>query len=413
MTTDAHRIPAMDILRGCAVMGILWMNITAFAHPSAAYFNPAATGPLSIADTLAWLVGFVAVDGKMRGLFSLLFGASMLLLIDKAEMAGRDGRRTQIVRSAWLFLFGLAHYLLLWWGDILMVYAIVGLVAMLFAGRDAMALVKWAFLFFLLHFLLVAATIASLYAWQRAALAPGAASIAKGYADFMAGLSDPASPSVAGEVALYRSGFLELVRHHVAGYPGEWLRSLIFTSLDTLGFMLLGMAMLKGGFLTGRWQIYQYRRTARHCFLIGAPPMVALGCWLIWRGFPPLATMGGVLAWSFPFRIPLTVGWAALILWLFQRHRSAPIFARIGAAGRTPMSNYLGTSLVMTAIFQGWGLGLFGHISLAALPLFVLGGWALMLAWPVWWANHFAQGPLEWLWRSLARGKMQKIRKNR
>lgn len=410
MTADPNRIPAMDVLRGCAVMGILWMNITAFAHPSAAYFNPAATGSLSIADRIVWLVGFVAVDGKMRGLFSLLFGASMLLLIDKAEMAGRDGRRVHIIRSAWLFLFGLAHYLLLWWGDILMVYAIIGLVAIPFVGKDAMALVKWAFLFFLLHFLLVAATIASLYAWQQASIGPDAAT---GYADFMAGLSDPASPSVKQEVALYRSGFAQLVSHHVAGYPSDWLRSLMFTSLDTLGFMLLGMAMLKGGFLTGRWQIDQYRRTARHCLLIGAPPMIALGGWLIWRGFPPLATMGAVLAWSFPFRIPLTVGWAALILWLFQRHNGAAVFARIGAAGRTALTNYLGTSLAMTAIFQGWGLGLFGHVPIATLPLFVLGGWALMLAWPLWWTNRFAQGPLEWLWRSLTTGNMQKIRNSR
>jgi uncharacterized protein len=403
----------MDVLRGCAVMGILWMNITAFAHPSAAYFNPAATGSLSIADKIVWLVGFVAVDGKMRGLFSLLFGASMLLLIDKAEMAGRDGRRVHVIRSAWLFLFGLAHYLLLWWGDILMVYAVVGLIAMLFVGKDAMALVKWAFLFFALHFLLVGGTIASLYAWQHGATMAGASpAIASGYADFMAGLSDPTSAPVVREVALYRSGFSELVRHHLAGYPGEWLRSLMFTALDTIGFMLLGMAMLKGGFLTGRWDADQYRRVARHGFLIGVPPMVAIGGWLIWNSFPALPTMAAVLAWSFPFRIPLTVGWAALILWLFQRHRSAPLFTRIGAAGRVALTNYLGTSLVMTAIFQGWGLGLFGHVPLAVLPLFVLAGWTLMLAWPLWWTNHFSQGPLEWLWRSLARGQMQKIRRN-
>ena len=140
--TLSSRIPAMDVLRGCAVMGILWMNITAFALPQAAYFNPAAGGALTGGDVAFWAVSLIAVDGKMRGLFAMLFGASMLLLIDREEMAGRDGRRAQRVRAGWLLLIGLAHYILLWWGDILMIYAVVGMVALMFAGREPLALVK-------------------------------------------------------------------------------------------------------------------------------------------------------------------------------------------------------------------------------------------------------------------------------
>jgi uncharacterized protein len=413
VTTDPNRIPTLDILRGCAVLGILWMNITAFALPSQAYLNPAAAGPMRGADSLSWLVGLVLVDGKMRGLFAMLFGASMLLLIDKAEMAGRDGRRTQIVRSVWLFLFGLAHYLLLWWGDILMIYAIVGLVALLFAGKAPLALVKWAFLAFLIHFLMVLGLIASLSAWSHAAAQPdAAASVVAGYRAFVAALSDPGDPAIVQDIMLHRSGFGAIFLHQIAGYPGEWLRTFAFVSFDTLGFMLMGMAMLKGGFLTGRWEVEQYRRTARHCFLIGVPPMLALGVWVILSGFAPLATFGTVFVWSFPFRIPLTVGWAALILWVAARHRGHPLIARIGAAGRMAMSNYLGTSLLMTAIFYGWGLGLFGRVGFAALPAFVLGAWGVMLLWSPWWLKRFAMGPFEWLWRSLARGAVQPIRRN-
>ena len=154
--TAAPRIPAMDVLRGCAVMGIVWMNITAFALPQTAYFNPAAVGPLSGGDIGFWAVSLILVDGKMRGLFALLFGASMLLLIDREEMAGRDGRRAQMVRAGWLFVIGAAHFLLLWWGDILRVYALVSLFALLFVHLEPLALIKRAFLFFLLQFLLVA-----------------------------------------------------------------------------------------------------------------------------------------------------------------------------------------------------------------------------------------------------------------
>jgi uncharacterized protein len=411
--SDPGRIPTLDILRGCAVMGIMWMNITAFALPSQAYLNPAAAGAMTLADSLVWLAGLVLVDGKMRGLFSLLFGASMLLLIDKAEMAGGNGRRAQLVRAAWLFLFGLVHYLLLWWGDILMTYAIVGLAALLFTGRTPLALMKWALLAFLIHFLIVTGLMASLYAWSQAAARPSAAAgLVSGYHAFLSALGNPADPAIVQDIALHRSGFVTILAHQLAGYPGEWLRTFAFVCFDTLGFMLMGMAMLKGGFLTGRWEVEHYRRTARHCFLIGIPPMLALGLWVVLSDFAPLATFGVVLAWSFPFRIPLTVGWAALILWLAARYPGHALLVRIGTAGRMALSNYLGTSLVMTALFYGWGLGLFGHVGHAMLPAFVLGGWAGMLLWSPWWLNRFALGPFEWLWRSLARGNLQAIRRN-
>lgn len=411
--SSSSRIPALDVLRGFAVMGILWMNITGFALPQSAYFNPAASGFLSAGDIAFWAVSLIAIDGKMRALFAMLFGASVLLLIDREEMVGRDGRRTQTIRLAWLFAIGLAHYLLLWWGDILMIYAVVGIAAMLFAGREPLALVKFAFLFFLLQFLVSAAFIGSLYAWSNAAAAPGAAhDLRIGFHDFMASLTDPTSPAIVRETALYRSDFGTILAHKIADFPGQWLWGLPFTALETLGFMLLGMAMLKGGFLTARWQPDQYLRTARHCFLIGLPPMTMLAAWVIWRGFQPLPTFAVALLWSFPFRIPLAVGWASLLLYLYLSAPKHPIFARIAAIGRLTLSNYLGTSLAMTSIFYGWGLGLFGSVRPAAFPLFVIGGAVLMLLWSKPYAARFAVGPAEWLWRTLTTGKAQKIRKS-
>lgn len=412
-STAPARIPAMDVLRGCAVMGIVWMNITAFAWPQPVYFNPAASGNLGAGDIAFWFASLALFDGKMRALFAMLFGASMLLLIDREEMAGRDGRHRQLVRAGWLFVIGLVHYLLLWWGDILMIYALVSLVALRFAPQTPMALVKSAFCFFLLHFLLVACFIATIYAWSHAAGAPGASLESReGYATFMASLTDPSSPGISAEIATYRSGFIAILQHKIGHFPGEWLWGLLFTGFDTLGFMLLGMAMLKGGFLTGRWSADQYWRTARHCFLIGLLPMVALAAWVIISGFAPLPAYGTALAWSFPFRIPLAVGWASLILWLLARHRDHPLVTRIAAAGRMTLTNYLGTSVVMTAIFYGWGLGLFGHVRLGILPLFVLSAWIVILLWSLPWSRRFAYGPAEWLWRSLCNGRPQKIRKS-
>jgi len=407
------RIFALDALRGFAVMGILLMNIVSFAMPEQAYINPAAWGGQGIADIIAWAIGWILFDGKMRGLFSLLFGASMLLVIDRAEMAGGDGRRTHLFRALWLFCFGTAHFLLLWWGDILMLYALVSLVALLFVGKEPIALVKWAFAAFALHFLIVAALMGPIYAYQHAAAQPGAsADTLNGYATLATALGKPGTQAIVDQVATYRSGFASIAAHQLATFGETFTAMFFYLSLDTLGFMLLGMAMLKGGFLTGGWDMEQYRRTARHCFLIGLPPMIALAVWVIASGFDTVTTFGAFIAWSFPFRIPLTVGYAALFLWIIGRMQNHWLIARVGAAGRAAFTNYLGTSLVMCAIFYGWGLGLFGKVDRAPLYLFVLLGWALMLLWSSPWLDRFAYGPLEWLWRSLARGKLQKMRKS-
>jgi uncharacterized protein len=106
----------------------------------------------------------------------------------------------------------------------------------------------------------------------------------------------------------------------------------------------------------------------------------------------------------------MTVGWAAGLLWLVVTHRDSPLIARVAAAGRAAFSNYLGTSLVMTFIFYGWGLGLFGQIDRATAMLFVFAAWGIMLTWSKPWLERYRFGPAEWLWRSLARRKLQPMR---
>ena len=140
---DAPAMPSryrgLDAIRGVAVMGILAMNIVAFALPFAAYANPAAGGPPSSADLAAWAFNFLFVDSKMRGLFSMLFGASTLLVIERAEGSGRSAARTHYARMAWLALFGLAHFYLIWFGDILFLYSACGLLLFWFRALSIRA----------------------------------------------------------------------------------------------------------------------------------------------------------------------------------------------------------------------------------------------------------------------------------
>lgn len=411
---ESGRNRQMDMARGFAVMGILLMNVIAFAMPEAAYFNPDAWGGTGLADRVSWAAAFILIDGKMRGLFSLLFGASMLLLMERTEMAGGDGRTRHIVRCFWLALIGFAHYLLLWWGDILTLYALMGLIALPFSGKQPLALVKLAFLAFALHFLILIGLMLGIHHVIDAAASAGAdqGTIARA-ARTLEQIGQPGTGAIARELTLYRGDWGSMVAYKAEGYIGWGLAGLQYMGLEVLGFMLLGMAMLKGGFLSAAWPHEQYRATARHCFMIGIPPMMALAAWAWASGFDAVTTFGAVFAWSFPFRIPLTVGVAALIFMVISGQKPGLLLTRVEAAGRMSLSNYLGTSIVMTAIFYGWGLGFFGSLSRAACYAVVPLVWALILLWSRSWIARFRHGPAEWIWRSLTMMKPQPILRER
>src|SRR5918993_3720820 len=136
-----ERIATLDIVRGVAVMGILAMNIVAFAMPMSAYINPLAYGSHGDIDFASYAFNFVLIDGKMRGLFSFLFGASMLLVIERAEAKGESASAVHYRRMLVLLLFGALHFYLIWFGDILFGYATVGMIAFLFRRKAPKTLI--------------------------------------------------------------------------------------------------------------------------------------------------------------------------------------------------------------------------------------------------------------------------------
>jgi uncharacterized protein len=184
---------------------------------------------------------------------------------------------------------------------------------------------------------------------------------------------------------------------------------LMFVWAEALGSMLLGMAALRSGFLTGAWSARAYRRIA----LVGLP-VGALGySWLAWgiwhSGFDPATVARNFFALSAPFRLPMMFGYAALFV-LFAR-RGGPLANRVAAAGRAAFTNYLGASLAAAFVFMGWGLGLYGHLGRAEAWLVALLFWIVMLLWSKPWLDRFLYGPFEWAWRSLARGSAQPMRR--
>jgi uncharacterized protein len=409
-STSSKRILTLDIVRGVAVMGILAMNIVAFAMPPQAYLNPLAYGTESAADFASWAFSFVFIDGKMRGLFSFLFGASMLLVIQLAEKSGESPKQVTFARQLWLLLFGMIHYYFIWYGDILIGYALIGMVAWFFRRLEPRALVRWGIALVTIQLMVMAGSAAYAHSLANAIASGNAdASTLKEWQDLSRDIVIPSAAALREEFALYLgpwSGVVEYQLTEKATMP------LFFTFLfgwETLAYMLFGMAALKSGFLTGAWDNVRYHRVALTALAVAIPVYAVLAALLLAVDF----SVPGIFTYSFtatvPFRPMLVVAYASLII--LATRGGGWLVDRIAATGRAAFSNYLGTSIVMTGLFYGWGLGWFGSVSRIELWLVVTAMWLAMLAWSKPWLDRFAYGPLEWLWRSLARWEVQPFRK--
>lgn len=401
------RIVTLDALRGFAVMGILAMNIVAFAMPEMAYVSPKAYGGETSSDLAAWALGFLLFDGKMRGLFSILFGASLLLIVDRADISGQSPASVHYRRMAWLAIFGLCHYFFIWWGDILFLYAAVGCIAFLFRNWQPQRLIKWALGLFTLGVVLTSLFFGAQLAIANAPYDPSSP-MAEARREIR-GEYAQIDNEITREIALYRGPYLPILDARLDTAANPFV-GVLMTILETLPLMLLGMALFRNGFLTGGWTTSKYRQVARRWLPPGVLLTLLIG-WLQWRaGFDYLVSLNAMIAWAGPGRLMMTISYAALLVLLIQRARASPWVARVAAAGRMAFSNYLGTSIAMTTIFYGYGLGLFGDVGRWTLYLVCGGMWAVMLLWSKPWLDRFRYGPLEWLWRSLARGALQPMR---
>lgn len=407
----SERLLSLDIVRGVAVLGILLLNIVSFGMPEAAYFNPRAYGGTDGADLGVYLVNFIFFDGKMRGLFSFLFGASMLLVIERAEAGGRSPAAVHFARMGWLLVFGLAHLWLVWRGDILAHYALVGMIAYLLRDIRPAQMLPLAIMLVILSTLLFSGLPLTVHGLQEpAANAAEAAENARRLRDLVDGFGVPAPADLAHELALYRGDYATIVRERFRELAFIPLAMLGLFGCETLAYMLFGMVAYRTGMLTGAWERRRYLRWLLVCWGIALPAYVVLATWLLHADFSLFAVTLAVMVLTTPIRPLMIAGWICAILLLARA--GGALTARLAAAGRMAFTNYLATSLLCSTFFNGYGLGWFGHLSRWQLYLVVLAVWALILLWSKPWLEHFRYGPFEWLWRSLARGRIQPIRRS-
>jgi uncharacterized protein len=407
---EPRRIATLDIVRGVAVMGILAMNIVAFAMPFGAYMNPVAYGMEGPADYWSWVLNFTFIDGKMRGLFSFLFGASTLLVIERAKQSGASPARVHYARMLWLLVFGLIHFYFIWFGDILAGYALTGLLLYFFRNLSVRALLVWGVALVVVQFLVFALfSGGAMYLSQASASPNPDPEIVRQWRQMQEQFGPLTGQVLTNKLALFHgpySGLVELrlIEHWINPFKGIFM-----FGWETLAYMLFGMAALKTGFFKGEWSIARYRKVVLIGLAIAVPAYAALA-WLLTRdGFTVPMIFAVVMAGTTPFRPLMIVAYAALIILLTRR--GGALIDRIAAAGRAAFTNYLGTSILMTTLFYGYGLGLYGSMSRVELWLVVIAMWGLMLIWSKPWLDRFQYGPFEWLWRSLSRWEFQPMRR--
>jgi len=393
-----ERVASLDLIRGVAVLGILAINIAGFAGPGAGVMTPSLLSPATFADKLAYAAGFLVFEGKMRALFTMLFGASLVLFVERADAGGRFGDILQLRRLLWLALFGLAHFYFIWWGDILFLYAACGIVALLMRELPVRTLVISALSLFCVWHLGGAAIDAPVVvAEQHVRAGTAGPEETRDYRDYVKAVADNA----AEQLAVARDGFVGHARYQLEKRTFQPMDGVLTSFGETLPLMLIGMALCRTGFFAGTWPRGRMVAIAWGGILAGFVPTAAILGWAWMHGFPVRAMESAFFYWTAIPHLLMTTGYAALLVLAAPGLSASRIGRRLSAAGRTAFSNYIGTSLVMTAIFYGWGLGLAGKVGPAGQWAFVLFGWVLMLAWSEPWLKHFRRGPLEWLWRSL------------
>ena len=410
------RVLALDLIRGIAVLGILLANITAYSNPDLAYWWPGALPEGgNAADGWVWLAQFVLVDGKLRALFTLLFGAGLVLFDqnqrDRHGASEAQATRRQARRLGWLALFGVAHFTFLFQGDILFSYAVGGL-ACLFALRLSTEQLAGAGIVWL-----VVSGLLQLLPWIGPAMAeangpagdPQAAAYARILATAWQGQLDGAATQTQ---VMAGDSYLAILHYRLGPQAGDLGGYFTWAFLETVPLIMLGMAAMRMG-LFAPPAVGRAERTGWLPWALVAAGLalnLITGGLVVLQHFPPWTTQAVVFGTAPLTNLPLIAGLAVLLArWsvrLLAREQQGWLVDRLVLAGRMAFTNYVGTSAVMMLLFHGWAGGLYGTMHRLDLLLVVVFGWALMIGFSRLWLRRFRYGPLEWLWRCLTSGRL-------
>ncbi|MGL4553336.1 MAG: DUF418 domain-containing protein [Gemmataceae bacterium] len=400
------RLTALDLIRGVAVLGVLLANLPHFCGPETPRHK------LEPNDRYVAALTQLVVDNKFISMLAMLFGAGLAVQFFKARAAGRPFAAPYLWRQFLLYLIGLSHVVLLWFGDILAVYAAVSVVvtaAVLLgpAWEKGYLVLGLGWCYFLIAvslaaMLLFGPKIQEFFDKQekKPALPPGDAPVS------LVSGEQPLEKRVEGYFSaenatrIYRHGtFLDQAGHRLMLHGFSFVIGLPFVLFAYLGScFLIGVQLVRLGAFephTRPGWVFSDFLTLGLC--VGLPLQVTAVAWSLlapkapWPGFLHVL---GVLPMALLYLSLLTL-WneSPYLPWLQARFR---------AVGRMALTNYLVQSLISVWVFNNWGLGYYGHTGLLGGMVVVIGVWVLELLWSPIWLHYFRLGPVEWVWRSVA-----------
>ena len=399
-TAVSERIDTLDFIRGLAVMGILAANIVAFGQPMDAYMYPAAfqTDPGDPGGWM-WIMQFILIDGKMRGLFTLLFGAGIYLFMEKAWARGAT-RWLQAWRLAILMVFGMIHFFFIWPGDILFYYALFGFAVLGCLRWSVRTQLVAGLVGYILGVLLMGGSLTVPWLIADTPFGQSSPEIAEQRDDMIAEIDNTLAHGEVPNAAIASGDYGALVTHRLTEQWYEPLANAMLFGFESLPLMLIGVALYRLGFFSGAFPRATLLRWGWIGVILGGLAHLGIGLAVKAYGFSYYATLAGFVGWSTLPRLWMVLGLAALLV-AYAPSATGWLGERVRAAGRAAFTNYLGTSVVMMFVFHGWALGLFGELNRLQLYIVVVLAWVGMLAWSKPWLDRHYYGPLEWLWRCL------------
>ncbi len=420
--TVPERISSVDILRGVAVCGILVINIISYALPAATLFVPDVAGGFEGLDRLTWQFSYVVFFQKMMAIFSMLFGAGLILMAGRAEQAGKKFAGIYYRRLFWLAIVGLIHAYLIWYGDILFGYALCGL--LLYPLRRLA--VRWLILLSTVILMIgggLSLGTGIMFEYLRANHQEVQTTMDSGGQPNTMQMEmsrswqltrdyfRPPLEKIEEEVAVRRGPYLEMTRYFVSQTIMMQTQSFLFYIFwRAMALMLLGMALMKAG-------VFSAQRTFRFYFVL---MVIGYGIAMPLTGYAASLQAGHDFDIAYFFHtgglidfftsVFVALGHVSLVMIIVKSGAMTWLTRRLAAMGRMALTNYLMQSILMGLLFYGIGLGLFGRINRFGLIWIVIGTWLLQLIISPLWQKYYRFGPVEWLWRTLTYFKRQPMR---
>lgn len=385
-----ERLHALDLLRGFALLGILIMNIISFSHIGTAYINPTLGPGIEGYDGFVHSFSYLFAEMRFMSLFSILFGAGIILFSNNIKRRNRSAARYHYKRMFWLLIFGMIHAYLIWMGDILVPYAICGSIVFLMRNLKLRTLAILSFLFFIVPILL------SFLTYFTAPQEILESSFA---------FWTPSQEEIEAETGAYLGSYIDQMEPRISG--AIFLQTFLFLMEQfwrIMSMMILGMILFRLHIITAGRDNRYYWKIFISCFFIA---LIISGTGLYrsyqseWNG---IWVMNIGHHYNYIASAFMAMAYLAIIMIWSKSSWFARFKLRLQAVGRMAFTNYILTSVICISIFYGHGLGLFGKLDRLEQWLVIVLVWIfiLLISKPI--LDRYGKGPLEALWRKLTYG---------